>query len=89
MIKNFKLALALVTMAIATTAHASSVKHIDGSGGSYAVTCSNGDKSGIISIQDNGQICVTGKSVSAKCSSRWSKESAAEYFCDKSSASSD
>ena len=63
---------------------ASGVKYIDGHSGNYAVTCTNGDKSGTITYHDNGQICALSNFINAKCKTSWSKEEAAKYICSYS-----
>ncbi len=63
---------------------ANSVKHIDGHDGSYAVTCTNGDKSGIITYHNNGQVCALSNFINTKCKTSWNKEEAARYICNHS-----
>ena len=84
--KRFILGICLLTSV--NYLFASGVKRIDGQNGSYAVTCNNGDRSGRISYQSNGQICAISKYINAKCRAWWDKQKAANYICKNSGENS-
>lgn len=85
--KNIILYILLICSVNAVTL--ADVKYIDNAGsGNYAVTCTNGDKSGRI-FSSNGQICANSDNLKTKCSDSWNNQSAATYLCNNSFNASD
>ncbi|CAM0556628.1 hypothetical protein EHLJMEHL_01716 [Vreelandella titanicae] len=74
-----KIALSFFILALPMAVYAG-VKYMDKFDGGYAITCDNGDRSGIVEVRGNGMVCASSSSKNAKCDT-WSVHRAAEYLC--------